>query len=200
MRACVFDPTLDFQVPNTWAMDQDELLAALKGDGVIVAWRNNTVQMYNRIVRMHKFGDTDWHVGEKVRIGTFFEALGLPTESEFFIKRLEKAKRGGYHIWNIWLDNGKIVPVIHDEDKEEYDMVLKSLADQGKWPNFYALKDSFCDLRPSYAITAHKSQGSTYDNSFVDFADIFENPTSNEAIRAAYVGTTRSRFTTRNLI
>lgn len=200
MRACVFDHTKPFEVPLSWAMDQDQLLHALKDDDVIIAWRNKTVMEYNRVVRMHKFGDTDWHVGEKVRMGTFFEPLGLPTESEHFITRLERARRGGYHIWNIWLDCGKVVPVIHDEDKEEYDMMLVSLSEQGKWRNFFALKESYCDLRPSYAITAHKSQGSTYGNSFVDFADIFENPTANEAIRAAYVATTRSQHTTRNLI
>ena len=200
MRKCVFDPDADFKVPLSWACDQDELLAKLKDEDVIVAWRNKTVNMYNRLVRMHKFGTTDWQVGEKVRIGSHFLKLELPTESEHFIERIEKGKSGGYHVWFVHLDCNKVVPVIHDEDKEEYDLMLESLASQQKWKHFYALKDSYCDLRPSYAITAHKAQGSTYNNSFVDFADIFENPTSNEAIRAAYVSTTRARYTARNLI
>ncbi|MCK4500468.1 AAA family ATPase [Candidatus Babeliales bacterium] len=200
MRKCVFDPNAGFKVPLSWACDQDELLAKLKDEDVIVAWRNKTVNMYNRLVRMHKFGTTDWQVGEKVRIGSHFLKLELPTESEHFIERIEKGKSGGYHVWFVHLDCNKVVPVIHDGDKEEYDLMLESLASQQKWKHFYALKDSYCDLRPSYAITAHKSQGSTYDNSFVDFADIFENPTSNEAIRAAYVSTTRARHTARNLI
>lgn len=199
MRACVFDASLPFEVPLSWACDQDELLASLGDEDVIGAWRNKTVNRYNKLVKMHKFGTTDWQVGEKVRIGTFFLPLHLATESEHFITRVEKGRSGGYSIWNIHLDSNVIVPVVHEEDKEEYDMMLDSLASQGKWKHFYALKDGFADLRPSYACTFHKLQGSTYANAFIDYADAFENPNANEAIRAAYVGTTRSRFTTRNL-
>ena len=197
MRACVFDNSLNFEVPNDWACDQDKMLASLGDDDVIIAWRNNTVNMYNALVKKHKFGTTDWQVGEKVRVGSFFEKLSLATESEHFITGVEAGKCNGVATWNLKLDSGVVVPVVHDADREEYKERLDALT--GDWPRFFALKDAFCDLRPSYAITAHKSQGSTYGNSFVDYSDIFENDDADTAIRAAYVGTTRSRFKTRNL-
>ena len=39
-----------------------------------------------------------------------------------------------------------------------------------------SLKSSLADIRHSYAITGHKSQGSTYDNAFIDIQDISTMP------------------------
>jgi len=199
MRKSVFDPSHDFAVPMHWNMDQDELLHSLTDNDCIVAWRNKSVNHFNRLVRMHKFGATDWHVGEKVRVGTYYLKDHLPTESEYFITGLSVQKQGLYDTWMIELDNGKCVPVIHDDCKEDFDDRCEAFVQAQNWRAFYALTDSYCDLRPSYAITAHKAQGSTYKNSFVCYGDIFENPTSNEAIRAAYVATTRAQKTARNI-
>jgi hypothetical protein len=41
-----------------------------------------------------------------------------------------------------------------------------------KWPMLYAIRNLFADVRLGYAITIHKSQGSTYDNVFIDMKDI----------------------------
>lgn len=199
MRKCVFDSKRDFKVPLHWAIEIDEMISLLKDEDVIIAYKNTTVNAYNDKVRMHRFGTTDWRVGEKVRIGSAFLPLMLPTESEHFITKIDTTRKGGYKCWVIDLGTCQ-VPVIHEESKEDYDQMLQDLVQVKDWRRFYALKDGYCDLRPSYAITAHKSQGSTYNNSFIDYADIFTNKNSNEAVRAAYVATTRSRNTSRNLL
>jgi ATP-dependent exoDNAse (exonuclease V) alpha subunit len=44
-------------------------------------------------------------------------------------------------------------------------------------------------LRHAYACTVHKSQGSTYDISMVDFSDVFR---SDDKARLIYVAATRA--------
>lgn len=40
------------------------------------------------------------------------------------------------------------------------------------WAPLYSVKNRYADIDYSYAITSHKSQGSTYDNVIVDEQDI----------------------------
>ena len=62
------------------------------------------------------------------------------------------------------------------------------------WGAFWALKEAFHGVRHGYAITAHKSQGSTYDSAFVDFRDMLINRNVVEARRCLYVACTRPKF------
>ncbi len=60
------------------------------------------------------------------------------------------------------------------------------------WFNFWILKKYFADVRPAYAMTAHKSQGSTFENVFVDARDILANPNREEGLRCLYVAVSRA--------
>lgn len=57
----------------------------------------------------------------------------------------------------------------------------------------WALKNAFAPLRHAYAITCHKSQGSTFDCALVDFTDMNKMRDVLEFNRALYVAVTRSR-------
>lgn len=57
----------------------------------------------------------------------------------------------------------------------------------------WALQKAFASLRHAYAITCHKSQGSTFDCALVDFSDLSRMPDAFSFNRALYVATTRSR-------
>lgn len=57
----------------------------------------------------------------------------------------------------------------------------------------WALKKAFAPLRHAYAITAHKSQGSTFDCALVDFSDLAKMTDAFSFNRALYVAVTRSR-------
>lgn len=60
------------------------------------------------------------------------------------------------------------------------------------WFNFWVLNKFFADIRPAYAMTAHKSQGSTFENVFIDAQDILSNPNREEALRCLYVAVSRA--------
>jgi ATP-dependent exoDNAse (exonuclease V) alpha subunit len=52
--------------------------------------------------------------------------------------------------------------------------------------------DRFAQLNYGYAITVHKSQGSTFKNVFIDIMDIFSNYKQEERIKCLYTAITRS--------
>ena len=62
----------------------------------------------------------------------------------------------------------------------------------GNWLAYYGLLEYYADLRPTTALTAHKSQGSTFRNVFVDVRDIYSNRIKSAADRALYVAITRA--------
>lgn len=78
-----------------------------------------------------------------------------------------------------------------------YQKQLSDMADQAKqqkamWSSFHSFKQSFADIRTYHAITAHRSQGSTYRNAFIDLGDILRNPNKREAYQCLYVAISRA--------
>ena len=61
------------------------------------------------------------------------------------------------------------------------------------WPAFWSFLESFHAVRHGYAITAHRAQGSTYEQVFVNSSDIFCNQNRSEAFRCLYVAATRPK-------
>ena len=55
------------------------------------------------------------------------------------------------------------------------------------WERYFYLKQNFPDLRPRDAATVHKSQGSTYDNVFIDLGNISTCHQADQAARMLYV-------------
>jgi hypothetical protein len=60
--------------------------------------------------------------------------------------------------------------------------------------------DRFAQLNYGYAITVHKSQGSTFKNVFIDIMDIFENFNKKERLKCIYTAITRSSHSLELLI
>ena len=52
--------------------------------------------------------------------------------------------------------------------------------------------DIFAKLNYGYCITIHKSQGSTFNNVFIDISDIFENKNKDEVLKCLYTAITRT--------
>lgn len=57
----------------------------------------------------------------------------------------------------------------------------------------HCVKDIFAKWDYGYFITVHKSQGSDYDNVFLDYHDLINNSKVNERARLIYTGLTRSK-------
>lgn len=59
------------------------------------------------------------------------------------------------------------------------------------WANYYDFERQFAHIAYNYAITVHKSQGSTYDNAIVFTNNILSNRKEREANRILYTAVTR---------
>jgi superfamily I DNA/RNA helicase len=61
------------------------------------------------------------------------------------------------------------------------------------WSKYYAIEKKFAWMKYNYAITAHKSQGSTYNNVMMLNWDMDKNSKIEERNRIKYVAATRPR-------
>lgn len=76
----------------------------------------------------------------------------------------------------------------HPPTREALKQAARDASNRG-----WALARTFAPLRHAYAITCHKSQGSTFDCALVDFTDLARMRDPFEFNRALYVAITRSR-------
>lgn len=178
----------------------------------ITAWRNETVREYNQIIRDLQGKDISvpFSEGEFVVVNeayTLDDTVIFNTGEEFIVKQMEPMIHPNYSEltgWKVVLSLGGVelpIPVDvldYETCGEDYKKRVLRLAENAgtsnDWRPYYRLKESFCDLRPLGALTTHKTQGSTFDNIFLDFQDIYKNRILAEADRAFYVALTRSRY------
>ena len=183
-----------------------------------MAWRNEAVGVINDYVRgvLYKelAHDAMFHVGERVvacspvcdvqekKNGQFIPLMA--TDEEGTVNAVKITPHPVFRqVVCYWLmiqpeygDEPIECYVPHEKYRVEYDMLLNNLADkakarQGSWAAFWDCKDMFPDVRPCHAITAHRSQGSTYEIAFVNAIDILSNRNRLESMKCLYVAATR---------
>ena len=177
-----------------------------------IAWRNVTVDAFNRRIRQRIFDNaasTMWLPDDRIILLEPAKDLNdeaiATTDDEGRITRVEEEWHptwGEFKVWRISVttdDNRVIVlRVLHDDCKQDHDRKAEELAqaarmDRRKWRSFWGFKEAFHKVRHSYAITAHRAQGSTYEAAFVDWKDILSNRNRSEAFRCLYVACTRPK-------
>lgn len=175
----------------------------------IIAWRNATTSAYNGIIRRAIFGASlnVYEVGERViaaspcvngsgevMLGTDEEAIveGIATsrhpQAPEFQSIVLKVRGEDNMIYQL--------TVIHPASQLSYENALQTLSHDAKtnpklWKQFWKMKELFHDIKYAYAITAHRAQGSTYENVYVDYQDILLNRERREAFQCLYVATSR---------
>ena len=184
---------------GTAAAFQDSALRAFKSEQFkkdssyarVLAYRNKTVQAYNKRIRFAIFSDSvprfvedEWLVA---RDSWYFEDMPMLTNSEEI--RVLKAKEDDYDtletgVWKTWrlsvkgpnnLYNRELF-VLHESELPRYreslkNLKLASIRDASKWKQYYKLRESFASVDYAYASTVHKAQGSTFHTTFVDYRD-----------------------------
>lgn len=104
---------------------------------------------------------------------------------------------------DVW--NSVVIEVVHEASRAEVESMLKDIEKSAKstsfgtqerremWKHFYHMRDLFAKVKYNYAVTAHKSQGSTYENCMLVQWDIGYNRKLEERNRITYVGATRAK-------
>jgi len=173
-----------------------------------LVYTNQARKHINKEVRNHIWGEEeskkDYVIGERV---ISFTSFALPNgkvvthNSDIYSVQgiREGVHKKGYKILKLKLrtiNNTNIeVPVISKESIFDFKRDLQSLIEVSKYKKYYELLNSVADIQYAYAITSHKSQGSTYRNAYV-FEDNIMNvrATSHKTkFQSLYVATSRPK-------
>ena len=95
-------------------------------------------------------------------------------------------------------DNGKTYTVDVLDGNTAYNLALQEQKKYRLQTPPYDIKNNFANINYSYLINAHKSQGSSYDNVYLDQGSIlglagYKDVTANVVAKALYVGSSRPR-------
>ena len=72
--------------------------------------------------------------------------------------------------------------------------LIKQYTSMGEYTKANAIKNTWVDLRPNFALTIHKSQGSTYDEVFIDLDDMKSIKDLRELAKLLYVAMSRAKY------
>lgn len=178
----------------------------------VIAWRNVKVEEYNRIIRSAIYGAAADHepyiLGDRLVAASPLmrgDDMLMTTDEECIVNSVLECKHPieprykGFEL-KVTTEEGvtQRLLVLHPDSAEQFNndsqmMAHEAKADPRRWKNFWEHKELFHDVKYAYAITAHRSQGSTYDNVWVDYQDILLNRNRKEAFQCLYVACTRPR-------
>lgn len=192
----------------------------------IVTYHVNEKTELNQKIHEALFGkDSDYSNGDMLILNSPYDLpdvnATMENSSEIQIKSIQDTDVDEFGVHTLYLEtNGTaytrtgneqkdcVIQVVSRNDIGLYNQKLQELASRAKrqtnralkkqaWGDFWEYKGRYADVDFGYAITAHKSQGSTYDIVVVDEKDIMgTTATSNqEKSELIYTALTRPRKT-----
>jgi exodeoxyribonuclease-5 len=153
-----------------------------------IAYTNNRVQQLNDMIRSALYPNApEFIVGERLiaQEGIIFnkydDSGAIQNSDELIVTAITEGEMEGFECWYLSLtgDSGDYggVPVLKAHKVTAHKERLNELASQKLWQKFWYLKtECFANLRYAYALTAHKSQGSTYRIAAVDMTNLSMMP------------------------
>lgn len=166
-----------------------------------LAYTNARVNQLNRAARgvLHGRDAPQFVEGERLMANSpcwVGEALVLQNSEECDVLAAVEGEEGPWQVWflEVMTDGKKhrSLTVLHDRSRGLFDSLLKQYAEERRWQEFWELKSLFHDVNYAYCLTIHKSQGSTFQNVFIDMPNIGINPNVGERNQLLYVGVTRA--------
>lgn len=209
----------DERILDTWEATRREAGDAepdFSGSRVL-AWRNQAVGGYNDLVREMLYGrrearDNPLMVGERVVVCNPVLSLQednvtlMHTDEEGFIEKISIRPHPKYPEIECFAlvvlreSNGEPCGVFTPTPagQKVVERMLRNFKQKAEredrvfWGAFWRLKELMNDVRPCHALTTHRSQGSTFRETFINLDDILANRNSIEALKSAYVAVTRA--------
>lgn len=192
----------------------------------MVTYHVNEKTELNQKIHEALFGkDSDYSKGDMLILNSPYDPpdinATMENSSEIQIKSILDEDTDEFGVHTLYLETngtaytrtgneqkGCVIQVVSRNDIRLYNQKLQELASYAKrqtnralkrqaWSDFWEYKKRYADVDFGYAITAHKSQGSTYDIVVVDEKDIMgTTATSNqEKSELIYTALTRPRKT-----
>ena len=187
-----------------------------EAEAKILAWTNEKVTQYNNYIRSKFTSAKYFQRDEQIILGNSFtyktftsrgkpEEVVMPSESPLVVQSRAVDTKARYKDPSTNLDEsidcyrvtlekvGNVMAPYSFADKKE---LLKKLAAHAKktgyWGIYFKAKEELIDLRPTFACTVYKSQGSTYKKVFIDLEDIGKCHQPEQVARMLHVAVTRA--------
>ena len=156
----------------------------------ILAIKNRTVNNYNAVLFKARNGREEF-TAKDVVINNHY-VPGLATDEEVTIEHIRySTDRNGVAGANVVITNKHyFLP----DKVSNIKKLIKQYTAKGEYGSANAIKNTWVDLRPNFALTIHKSQGSTYDEVFIDLDDMKSIKDLRELAKLLYVAMSRAKY------
>ena len=163
----------------------------------VLAWRNKTVIKYNNLIFNALNNRNSFTVGDIVT-NNHAVGLHLKTDTEVEIIGGCSTQSLGYKGTNylVELPSGITTGVFVPDKQSDYTRAKNKAVKEGQTKDVQVIMDTWADLRPTFASTVNKAQGSTYDKVFIDLSDfkpmVHKDPI--QLARLLYVAMSRAKY------
>lgn len=173
----------------------------------VLAYTNERVQALNQRIRAAIYGTNipRFVAGERLLANTPCleeDGIILQTSEECEVLEIYRAKvqdpvlNERWRTWSLEIETeegkSRRLRVLHEDESDRFQMILKGHAASKSWKSFWELKQFFHEMRYAYSLTVHKSQGSTFQDVFVDLPNLMSNSKVVERNQLCYVAFTRT--------
>lgn len=186
----------------------------------VLAYTNKTVNFVNKLVYEHIKGTPELQAGDYALNNSHIPGEkgvcpGIGTDRMVYIQTIEEGKclgEKGHWIYSDGNPKGKknpqtgadYIPYFMPEDKKSFNKLINRYTKKLQEieygdPNYKELRKQFdmvkkrwIDLRPVFAQTIHKAQGSTYRRIFIDLSDLNRCYDKDQLRRLLYVAVSRA--------
>ncbi|MBE9112882.1 AAA family ATPase [Nodosilinea sp. LEGE 07298] len=166
-----------------------------------LAYTNRRVAQLNQLIRTAIYGSQAQRFvpGERLIAVTPCleeDTIVLPTSAECEVLHMVRGREGEWPLWMLEVETEtgdyKTLRVLHESGQAEFKAKLDFLAKEKRWMEFWDLQQRFHAVDYAYSLTIHKSQGSTFQDVFVDVPSMMANRNVIERNQLCYVAFTRA--------
>lgn len=163
----------------------------------VLAWKNDTVNRYNMFIRQIRGSSVLYEEGDVLMTSRPIYSTGRYMKLRYTTDATVRISNIGpntiqYDIPGRWVQLRSSDLYFLPDDPIQAMKFMTSLKRKKEWKLFFKLQKEWLDLRPAFASTVHKSQGSTYDTVYINLSDIGCCQIPSDVARMLYVAITRA--------
>lgn len=163
-------------------------------DSKILGWTNKCVISYNHFVRNHVKGDPHFAEGDYAVCNSFLSVGRKSIKTDQLVEITEISSDTHVHgvLGNFYTMDHDLRAFMPKTLDSKNARIKKAKADNELWL-VAEIESNWVDLRAAYACTINKSQGSTFDEVFIDLDDVRRCNSGDQIARMLYVAVSRAR-------
>lgn len=161
----------------------------------VIRHSNHQVNQTNTKLFKHFNDRQEYKEGDMVICNSYYR--GIYSDTPLLIKNIVPSIVMGIDIYIITaiVEDGTPYSLAIPKKRSELNKIVAELEAEGEIELAHLLEWEFSDIRPMYACTVHKSQGSTYDEVFINLSDFKRMYSSDPKMtaRLLYVAFSRAK-------